>query len=556
MTKLYVKSIIIVDFENERANKFVFSDSSNLILSNSSGEGKSSLLKSIYYALGTNIKLFPQGWNAEKYIFQLEVCFGNECFIIKRQNKVIIVQEKVDTLIFSNFSEYSKWFQKKLGLDIRLVSKNFNSESVASIDALFAPYYIDQDKSWNGSLFKESFEGLGRYKPSDFPKNIIENYLGITNSESYKLQEELHILKNEKENSQIKYQQIIKVEEDFSESRNVSEQIFENVNQYQENLDYYIELTNSLSEEISKITKELITEKIKLDVYVQNYDELNKLLDETRKRFKNIHHECIYCHSILTREQTLTRLDLEDNRLAINTKMEQLRQNIAISESKINDKQLKISELERSFENYNQKISMYKNSDSINQYINQRVLTELKNLEISQYQELKGYNSKIDNLNQEIKKMTKQFADKKKEIELKFDVLKNDISYQMGISGIIDKKFGNYNKIKGSGSNWNKEVLTIFLIYMNLIDCKSKISLPFAIDSFVKNEIDTQVLIKMFSAVNDYFLNLKSQTFFSVIKENLAYLHNSEVNIVEISKPLLSKELYRELEKEIITHKI
>lgn len=44
MSKMTIKSLLIADYENEKANKFVFSDSANLIVSSTNGEGKSSLV--------------------------------------------------------------------------------------------------------------------------------------------------------------------------------------------------------------------------------------------------------------------------------------------------------------------------------------------------------------------------------------------------------------------------------------------------------------------------------------------------------------------------------
>ena len=61
MNKLIINEIIIVDYENKKANCFSFSDKSNLIVSSKNGQGKSSLVKSIYYALGASLKAFPKG---------------------------------------------------------------------------------------------------------------------------------------------------------------------------------------------------------------------------------------------------------------------------------------------------------------------------------------------------------------------------------------------------------------------------------------------------------------------------------------------------------------
>lgn len=183
MSKMTIKSLLIADYENEKANKFVFSDSANLIVSGTNGEGKSSLVKSIYYALGANLKSFPKGWNADNFIFQLEVFIDGNEFLIKRHNKVISVLDNNEVKLFENFAEYYLWFQEKLKMRLELVNKSSDKASLASVEALFSPMYIDQDKAWDGKLFKDSFESLGRYKSNDFPKNVFDYYLGISDSQ-------------------------------------------------------------------------------------------------------------------------------------------------------------------------------------------------------------------------------------------------------------------------------------------------------------------------------------------------------------------------------------
>lgn len=147
--------------------------------------------------------------------------------------------------------------------------------------------------------------------------------------------------------------------------------------------------------------------------------------------------------------------------------------------------------------------------------------------------------------------LKKELNQRAKTIEGEYEALKNELSILIGSTGITDKKFRNFDKLEGSGTNLNKDLLVIFLVYMNLIDSKSITSLPFAIDSFVKNETDKKVLKKMFDAINAKFLSLKSQTFFSIIRDNLKYV-DSKVNQVNIESPLLKSEYYSDLSKEII----
>lgn len=231
--------------------------------------------------------------------------------------------------------------------------------------------------------------------------------------------------------------------------------------------------------------------------------------------------------------------------------MDEISQQIDKSERKVQEKEGAIERLEEQFYQYHERLAELKQLSNIDEYVNQNVLSELKKLEIQENLEKIKLDSNISELKKEVIKLKKEFNQRAKEIEGEYEELKNELSVQIGSAGITDKKFRNFDKLKGSGTNLNKDLLTIFLVYMNLIDSKSNISLPFAIDSFVKNETDEKVLEKMFSAIDTKFLNLKSQTFFSVIEENLRYV-SPNINQVKISKPLLRDDLYKKLETEVI----
>ncbi|WP_373760555.1 endonuclease [Streptococcus ferus] len=551
MSRLTIKSLLIVDYENEKANKFDFSDSANLIVSSTNGEGKSSLVKSIYYALGANLKSFPKGWNNSDYIFQLKVSIDDKDFLIKRHNKVISISDNGRVQVFENFKEYSSWFQEKLGMNLELVSKNSDTPSLASVEALLSPMYIDQDKSWDGKLFKDSFEGLGRYKPSDFPKNVIDYYLNISDSEILDKESEKNKYSKQLDLVNGKITQIQSVYEAYRSQKNVTETVPKDFEELKKELDFYVQETDKFSKEITKKTGELSKERVNLDILQQDLEELKKLSSKTKKRFSNIKHECVYCHSILTREQSLTRLELADNELAISVRMDDISQKIMRSKRKIQEKEGAIERLEEQFNQYHECLAELKQLSDIDEYVNQNVLSELKKLEIQENLEKTELDSNVNRLKRELSRLKRKLNQRAEEIEQEYEELKNEISNEIGSAGITDKKFRNFDKLRGSGTNLNKDLLTLFLVYMNLVDNKSNFGLPFAIDSFVKNETDTEVLKKMFAAIRGKFLGFKNQTFFSVIEENLEYL-SSNINQVRISNPLLRKELYKDLEPEII----
>ena len=551
MSKMTIKSLLIVDYENEKANKFVFSDSANLIVSSTNGEGKSSLVKSIYYALGANLKSFPKGWSADNFIFQLEVFIDDNTFLIKRHNKVISVLDNKEVKLFENFAEYSLWFQEKLNMRLELVSKNSDKASLASIEALLSPMYIDQDKAWDGKLFKDSFESLGRYKPNDFPKNVFDYYLGISDSQIIDKESEKNEYSRQLELVNGKINQVQSVYKTYRTQKNITETVPKDFEGLKKELDFYITETDKISIKITEKTGELSKEKRNLDILNQDLEELKKLSSKTKERFSKIKHECVYCHSILTRQQSLTRLELEDNELAIKSRMGGISQQIMKSKRVVREKEKAIEQLQEQFYQYHERLSELKQLSDIDEYVNQNVLSELKKLEIQETSEKSNLDKLIGDITKEIRMLKKELNQRAKTIEGDYEALKNELSILIGSTGITDKKFRNFDKLKGSGTNLNKDLLVIFLVYMNLIDSKSITSLPFAIDSFVKNETDEKVLKKMFDAINSKFLSLKSQTFFSIIRDNLKYV-DSKVNQVNIESPLLKREYYSDLSKEII----
>lgn len=546
-----IKSLLIADYENEKANKFVFSDSANLIVSSTNGEGKSSLVKSIYYSLGANLKSFPKGWNADNFIFQLEVFIDGNEFLIKRHNKVISVLDNNEVKLFENFAEYYLWFQEKLKMRLELVNKSSDKASLASVEALFSPMYIDQDKAWDGKLFKDSFESLGRYKSNDFPKNVFDYYLGISDSQIVDKESKKNEYLRQLELVNGRINQVQSVYKTYRTKNKITETVPKDFKDLQKELDFYMTETDKFSIKITDKTGELSKEKINLDILNQDLEELKKLSSKIKERFSEIRHECVYCHSILTRQQSLTRLELEDNELAIKSRIDSISQQIMKSKRIVQEKEEAIKQLQEQFNQYHERLTELKQLSDIDEYVNQNVLSELKKLEIQETSEKSNLDKLIGDITKEIRMLKKELNQRAKTIEGDYEALKNELSILIGSTGITDKKFRNFDKLKGSGTNLNKDLLVIFLVYMNLIDSKSITSLPFAIDSFVKNETDEKVLKKMFDAINSKFLSLKSQTFFSIIRDNLKYV-DSKVNQVNIESPLLKREYYSDLSKEII----
>lgn len=552
MNKLIINKICIVDYKNKVANGFEFSDGANLVVSEKNGQGKSSLVKSIYYGLGCNLASFPKDWNPKKYIIQLYVTINDKEFIIKRHNKIISIRGRKESFVFNNLRDYSEWLQEKLGMSLKLPSRE-NKLEFAYIDAILSPFYIDQDKCWNGTLYKGAFEGLGQYKSSVFPKDVIDYYLGISDENINYLKSLKEGLNTQKKISIERINQIQGVYDSYQEENGVIDSSPKNIDELKQELEEYIEKTNEISLEIQSVTKHIEQLKLNLDIKKQDKNELELILKGTEERFENIHHECSYCHSILTREQSLTRLELEDNRLSINSFKESIVAEISKLESSLSNKQRDLSELRDKINSYKKQADEIKGIKDIKDYVSQSVLAELEKLHFKELNDKKLLEQEILQIEKEIKSLNRELNTRVKNIVIFYEKLKNDISFLIETDGIVDRKFRDYKAIQGSGTSLNKDLLTIYLIYMNLIVNKSNFKLPFAIDSFVKNEFTTISNEKMFSAISSYFLTLNTQTFFSIIKENLNKVDGYYCKI-RVESPILKAEKYEEISREIIEY--
>ncbi|MCJ1980444.1 hypothetical protein GYN24_00660 [Lactococcus piscium] len=68
-----VETLKIIDYISKTATSYSFSSGTNIIVSDGNKIGKSSLVKSIYYTLGFDIKQFPSGWNVKDKVLQISI---------------------------------------------------------------------------------------------------------------------------------------------------------------------------------------------------------------------------------------------------------------------------------------------------------------------------------------------------------------------------------------------------------------------------------------------------------------------------------------------------
>ncbi|GAF42041.1 hypothetical protein FC83_GL000298 [Agrilactobacillus composti DSM 18527 = JCM 14202] len=548
--RLFVKSILIVDPERKEANKYIFGEHSNLIMSEGNEIGKSSLIKSIYYTLGAPIKSFPKGWDYTNFIFQIQCDIDGRALTIQRFNQVFTVEVANRVQSFANEKNFSIWMQKQMHMNLRLQTANSEKFHHAYMNAVLAPFYIDQDKSW-ANFYQDAFENLAMYKGQ--PKPIIEYYLGLSNGRLLELNEQKKELHTAKVNLDGQIKQITGVRNSYSDDKNIDVVSPEQYIELQAELNQYLKITDELQRKVSKLVNRITKSKMDLDSYRHDYDELRKLLLATDNRFKKIEYECTYCHSVLTRQQSLTRLELSDNDFEIRQQKALLNQKIMDEESKLATLVQSAESLKKDFEDKNARISELRSAGNIDRYVSIKVLTELAQL-------ADKYQVQLSHLEAEIKRIAKSQRDEKKtletiheSLEADYEKIKNDISVDLGTTDLSDRQFLDFKKMKGGGTALNKSLLCLYLIYLSLLSKHSKTIFPMTIDSFLKNEISTENENRMFLSVQRFFMSLHNQTFFSVIKRNKGKLNISDSTVIFLEKPMLSGDLFDRLSLELIS---
>lgn len=185
MNELIFSEILIADMEEKTARKHIFKKGINIITSNDNHVGKSSLIKSLYYTMGADVR-FDDTWNKYTKIYSLKFELKNNQYqIVRYMNKFSLIEN--NELIFTTDSiscELATKLEEIFDFGIYLPTKNTKIVELAPPVFIYMPYYIDQDLGW--SKIYESFERIQQYDRKSRLQSLYY-HLGIYNKDTIEL---------------------------------------------------------------------------------------------------------------------------------------------------------------------------------------------------------------------------------------------------------------------------------------------------------------------------------------------------------------------------------
>ena len=132
MNEMYFKSILIADIQKHTAKLQKFTKGINVITSTDNHVGKSSLLKSMYYAMGAEVE-FDTVWDVNTKLYIVNICINEKNYIVIRfqKNFAIFEEEKLILLTNSVSRDLAKKFEEIFSFSIYLPNKRTSKIELA-----------------------------------------------------------------------------------------------------------------------------------------------------------------------------------------------------------------------------------------------------------------------------------------------------------------------------------------------------------------------------------------------------------------------------------------
>ena len=531
--EIKIEKIKIIDRKEGKYGEYRFKSGINIINGNNKS-GKSSLVKSIMYALGYEVIKWDPNYNIDDMIFILSLNADNKKIeLIRYKNNYII-----NNILYSQ-SEYRVKLYKFLKLSYQLLTKT--ASVIPYPTDLFMFHYIDQDTSWSNKLFLNNHYRLNMYTSKNRIhelNKVYENYIGIKNYEINHM--ELNIIELNKEikiltdnRSKIEFT-IKELKKEFKEFISIDLDDFKyEIKKLECKLkNIYIE-QNKVKYNIFYLSQKVRDIEFEITDLKRIYENLKSKQSLTRNLI------CNTCNSHINTDMFLKKYQIENDITTIFDLYNEMIIKKKNNENKIEKEKEKIINLKNDFNEIKALLFTRKNNITLREAFesstnidNDRKLNELinkidedilnKNREVRRVKEglklykdgnakindevINSYNMKLDEINLLFTKLT---LEKYKDKFMKFDV-------------------------NETGSTDNLTYTTLYYIYLYILSNSSNnIKLPFILDTIIKTQYDKESKLNLNRLVNEKILKLDNQIIYSYTEEEYLKI-DKQLNFNEI----------------------
>ena len=457
MKEMYFDNILIADIVKKTAYFHKFEKGFNVVTSQDNHVGKSSLLKSLYFAMGAEVD-FDDVWNKNTKLYVVEFYINEIKFRVARWQKAFALFRETELILTTKSVSkgLAREFEKIFSFAVYIANKETNKIELAPPTFTFMPYYIDQDRGWSGLY--ESFSNIGQYKKPDRIKSLYY-HLGIYTRPTVELMAKKDTLKDKIEQLKAEEEKLrITIESLYAEIQNLVPA--DSIEELERNLiipkDWIVLLVNRIGETRNKIQSletALYQHEHQLEV-IQEYRKIKDGVSVCEDRDKI--HICPKCGYSFDEEiYSIVRSNYNlQNEGYMYKQIEQIISSIASELEKYKENYVSLmGELKRQEQAYDEKQDLYK------VYLRQRGLQDSVKHFIEQLgenvYEQEGHGKEIKEIDKELRKLPNKKEVEKNYIEnVRLNIIKLD-AWNSAYEGNIKL----LKPIKAQGTLENKIIL-------------------------------------------------------------------------------------------------
>lgn len=261
MKKVIFENLLIADYHDKKAYNAVFAEGINIVTSPQNKYGKSSIVKSLYYTLGAEIR-FDEDWGKEKNLYILDFKVDDEQYRMVRLISLFLILDGEGNVInaTNRISELAIVLEKLFDFGIFLPNRHNDKLELAYPVMSYIPYYIDQDDGWNGLY--NSFQQLGQYKTRDRTDSLYF-HLGVYTKRYLQLKHEKEQVETEKKTAEMQYEQaqisLRFIDDETNSIADLSDSTFEKEQQVSiKDIEKLVRKLNESRSKLQKLESELL----------------------------------------------------------------------------------------------------------------------------------------------------------------------------------------------------------------------------------------------------------------------------------------------------------